>query len=106
MRLGIIASFGLLFGAIVALGRMSGAQLQHIGSSLLAITLAHGLTVLPWLSTILFAWLWWRMRRRAYILEMIAMGEIEERHRLGAELWEKNRQLERRPAPIRKRATR
>ncbi len=58
----LIATFGLLAGAIVALGQLSAAQWQGIGVALLALTLRYGMTVLPWALSFLFAGLWWRQR--------------------------------------------
>lgn len=58
------ALFGLVGGAIMALGQMSEAQLHTLGLNLLAITLAYGPTVLPWLLAIVCAWGWRRSTRR------------------------------------------
>lgn len=74
MRL-IVALFGVSIGALVALGQMSAAQLQHIGQTLLALAAAYGLTLLPWLLTVLFAWLWWRQRQ---ITDAFREGYLEK----------------------------
>lgn len=58
-----IALFGLLGGVVVAVGQMTAAQWAAIGQTLLALILAYGLTVLPWLLALLFLWLWWRQRQ-------------------------------------------
>lgn len=57
--------FSLAGGGIVAAGRLNGAQWHAIGAALLALTIAHGLTVLPWLLAALFAWRYWRWKRSA-----------------------------------------
>lgn len=61
---GYVALFGALAGAVVALGRMSAEQLQHVGQALLSLTQAYGLTLLPWALAALLAWLWWRQRKQ------------------------------------------
>jgi 4-hydroxybenzoate polyprenyltransferase len=60
----LAALFALGAGAFVALGRLTAAQWHAAGVALLFLTLAHGLTVLPWLLAALFALLWWRQRKR------------------------------------------
>ena len=62
MTMKLIVLFGLLAGAIVALGRLSAAQWHGIGMALLAVALTQGLTALPWLLAALFALLWIRQR--------------------------------------------
>ena len=62
-----IALFGLVAGGILAAGQLSAAQWHTAGQALLALTLTHGLTVLPWLIAALFAALWWRERRTAWL---------------------------------------
>lgn len=57
-----IALFGLLAGGVLAAGNLTAAQWHAVGTALLALTLAHGLTALPWLLAVLFAALWWRQR--------------------------------------------
>jgi hypothetical protein len=101
-----IALFGIAGGAVVAAGKLTAAQWHAAGAGVLALALRYGLTVLPWLLAALFAWLWWKQRRRTWLYEQIAVGEMEQRRQYGAELWEKDRAAERRPQPRRKRATR
>ena len=101
----LIALFGLLAGGIIAAGRLTAAQWQAAGQTLLTLTLAYGLTVLPWMLVVLLAWAWRRERRRAWLYERMVVAEMEERQRLGAQLWESERARERRPQQ-RKRVTR
>ena len=61
----LIMIVGLVGGGIVASGRLTAAQWHAIGAALLALTIAHGLTVLPWLLAALFAWRYWRWKRSA-----------------------------------------
>lgn len=63
----LIALFGLIAGGIIAAGQMTAAQWHAAGVTLLALTLAHGLSVLPWLLAAAFARLWWRQRRLTQI---------------------------------------
>lgn len=100
-----VALFGLFAGGFVALGRLSAAQWHTIGVALLALTLAHGLTVLPWLLAALAAWRYWYWKRHAMLYETMAADGIEMERTLRAEIWEKDRALERRPQQ-RKRAMR
>ena len=60
----LVVRFGIIAGGIIAAGRLSAAQWQQIGQLTLALTLVHGLTVLPWLLALLFATLWLRQRKR------------------------------------------
>jgi len=60
-----IALFGLIAGAVLALGKLTATQWHAIGAGLLALVARYGLTVLPWLLAALFAWLWWRWKRSA-----------------------------------------
>lgn len=54
--------FGLLAGAIVALDQAPAERLSAAGHGLLLLVGAHWLAWLPWLTTALFARLWWRQR--------------------------------------------
>jgi len=96
-----LALSGLIIGAIVALGRLSTAQWHTAGQALLALTLAHGLTVLPWVLAILFARLWWRERWRARLYEQLTADGFADANRLQREVWK----LERVAASKRKRRT-
>jgi hypothetical protein len=58
----LIAVFGLVAGAFIALGQLSTAQWRAIGLALLALAVRYGLTALPWLLAVLFALLWIRQR--------------------------------------------
>lgn len=71
----LAALFGLIAGGIVAAGRLTSAQWQQIGQTALALTLAHGLTVLPWVLAALFAWRYWRWKRTA--LSWISFGKAQ-----------------------------
>jgi hypothetical protein len=57
----LIVIFGPTAGVVLALGNFSAA-----GQALLALTLAYGLTALPWLLAVLFALLWLRQRDIMY----------------------------------------
>ncbi len=100
-----IPIFGLVAGGIVAAGQLTAAQWHAASVALLALTLAHGLIVLPWALAALFAWRYWYWKRRALFYDSMLGAEMDERRRLGAQLREKERELEKRPMP-RKRATR
>ena len=71
----LVALFGLIGGGILAVGRLTAAQWHAIGQTLLALTLAYGLAVLPWLLAMLFAWRYWRWKRTA--LSWISFGKAQ-----------------------------
>jgi hypothetical protein len=70
-----IVIFGLAAGGILALGKLSAAQWHGVGVALLALTLRYGLTVLPWLLVVFFAWRYVRWKRTA--LAWIDFGKLE-----------------------------
>lgn len=100
-----IALFGMAGGAILAAGKLTAAQWHAAGAGLLALVLAHGLTLLPWMLVALLAWRYWWWKRHALLYEQMVVDEQVERQRRGAEIWDLKRQLERkqarrkRPAP-------
>src|SRR4051794_31790033 len=94
----LIALLGLIAGGVVAAGRLTAAQWHGIGTALLAVTLAHGLTVLPWLLLALATWRYWWWKRHALLYEQMVVDEQVERQRRGAEIWDLKRQLERKQA--------
>lgn len=93
----LVALLGLAAGGVVALGRLSTAQWHGIGVALLALTLAHGLTVLPWVLAALFALLWRKQRRRAWLYEQMTADGVEDAQRLRAHIWNLERAAERQP---------
>jgi len=60
-----VALFGLIAGGTLAAGTLTAAQWHAVGGALLALTLRYGLTVLPWILALLFAWQWRRWQRSA-----------------------------------------
>jgi len=71
----LVALMGLVAGGVLAAGRLTSAQWHAAGVALLALTLAYGLTALPWLLAALFAWRYWRWKRTA--LAWIGFGKHE-----------------------------
>jgi len=100
-----IPLFGLVAGGVVAAGRLTAAQWHAIGQGALTLALRYGLTVLPWLLAALFALLWYKQKRRTWIYEQIAVGEMELRRQHGAQIWDLKYGAGRR-TPQRKRSAR
>ena len=86
-----IALLGLAATSIVVITQLSAAQWHAAGTVLLALTLAHGLTALPWLLASLFAWRYWWWKRHALLNEQMAADGIDTARRLRAEQWERDR---------------
>jgi hypothetical protein len=101
----VAAFLGVGAGAVLAIGTLTAAQWQALGRTLLALALRYGLIVLPWLLAGLFAWLWWKQRRRTWLYEQIAVSEQEQRRQHGARVWELEHGAAKRPQQ-RRRATR
>lgn len=101
-----VALFGLAAGAVLAFGNLTAAQWHAAAAGLLALVLRYGLIVLPWLLAALLGRLWYRAKRRAWLYERMVVAEQSERQRLSAELWDKDRIIERQIAERRKRVTR
>lgn len=98
-----IALFGLVAGAVLAAGNLTAAQWHAAGVALMALTLAHGLTVLPWLLAALFAWLWWRQR---WLTSVWRSSYGDQSKYYAGRLAEQQAATQPQPQPRRKRATR